>query len=215
MHLSKSLFFTCLIFLFYLLFFRNVAIERAVVRTISQQTMRTMVRNILQIKLLFVPFIWNYFFFLHLLPHVFLIFLDFLLIKLFFFLFIFHLIIFQWQFFVFLSLGWELVEQGDYIVKIKKCDTAVSTHGFARTKRGIKRTYEVVQDDGINSYNIENIPAYKQAVRGLKEGISSLLQGLLLADQSGRTNQYTGILSYCIFVYIRAWYLLIWVFRFF
>ena len=102
----------------------------------------------------------------------------------------FHIIIFSFiNLFIFFSSGWELVEQGDYIVKIKKSDSTVSSHGFARNKRGIKRTYEVVQDDGINSYNIENIPAYKQAVTGLKEGISSLLQGLLLAEKSGQARR--------------------------
>ena len=87
--------------------------------------------------------------------------------------------------------GWEQVEQGDYLVKVKKFNVAVSTGGVVRSYGERKRTYEVVQDDGINSYNIENIPAYKHAVIGLKEGISSLLQGLLLQGKADETNRLT------------------------
>ena len=56
--------------------------------------------------------------------------------------------------------------------------------GVVRSVGERKRTYEVIQDDGINSYLLDKIPAYRAAVQGLKAGINSLME-----DNLGKQNR--------------------------
>ena len=49
--------------------------------------------------------------------------------------------------------------------------------GSVRYKGDIKRTYEVIADDGCNDYKLENVPAYSASVQGLREGLTSVMRG--------------------------------------
>eukprot|EP00596_Hydrurales_sp_CCMP1899_P004158 CAMPEP_0119053854 /NCGR_PEP_ID=MMETSP1177-20130426/74692_1 /TAXON_ID=2985 /ORGANISM="Ochromonas sp, Strain CCMP1899" /LENGTH=243 /DNA_ID=CAMNT_0007033921 /DNA_START=3545 /DNA_END=4276 /DNA_ORIENTATION=- len=72
--------------------------------------------------------------------------------------------------------GWEQIEQGDYIVKVKNYMSQTNSYGSVHKTGDRKRTYEVIVDDGCNTYNLEQVPAYRRAVVGLKEGLESLLE---------------------------------------
>lgn len=72
--------------------------------------------------------------------------------------------------------GWMIAEKRDFVVKVKGW---METHH--RSDRTVarpgewKRTYEVIGDHRCCSYNIERIPAYKIAIKGLREGINALM----------------------------------------
>jgi len=51
-----------------------------------------------------------------------------------------------------------------------------------------KRTYEVIADHRCNTYNIEKTPAYKLAMTGLREGISTILNSQNHDTDSGLTS---------------------------
>jgi hypothetical protein len=63
----------------------------------------------------------------------------------------------------------QVLEQG-LRYKVKKWTHASFSDGVVRAKGDTKMTYEVIQDSGSSSYALENIPAYKMVIQGLKEG---------------------------------------------
>eukprot|EP01041_Mallomonas_annulata_P004298 gene4298-8544_t len=71
------------------------------------------------------------------------------------------------------AMGWAIVEQDDWIVKIKKWTEDVKIDGLGTYIKGTyKRTFEVVSDHGCFSYALDRIPAYTQAVKGLRDNIN-------------------------------------------
>lgn len=77
--------------------------------------------------------------------------------------------------------GWGLHEQGDFVVR-KKC-----------TKSGrAEKTYEVIADSGCHSFNIETVPAYVLAVKGLKEG-TNMADGFSRKRPGSAGSRKTGI----------------------
>jgi hypothetical protein len=72
--------------------------------------------------------------------------------------------------------GWELADMGDYIVKVKLWDQVTQFAGVTRARGDRKRTYELITDEGCNSYSIDKVPAYRLAIQGLKEGAAALME---------------------------------------
>ena len=71
--------------------------------------------------------------------------------------------------------GWMIADKGEFVVKVKgwmeshrRSDNTTSTPGEW------KRTYEVIADHRCCSFNIERVPAYKMAIKGLWEGIHAV-----------------------------------------
>lgn len=71
--------------------------------------------------------------------------------------------------------GWQLEERGEFVVRTKTFLDASKRLDGSRARVGErKRTYEVVADNKCFSYDIEKVPAYATAMRGLREGTTSL-----------------------------------------
>lgn len=76
--------------------------------------------------------------------------------------------------------GWALLERGDLVVKIKTFLEAnvKRLDGTRSILNDLKKTYEVVGDHRCNSYDIQRVPAYETAMKGLREGTKTLLEAL-------------------------------------
>lgn len=73
--------------------------------------------------------------------------------------------------------GWELADQGDYVIKVKIFSTEMKMpDGTLKEKGTRKKTYEIVGDFQCNSYDVEKVPAYKIAIQGLREGMQSMME---------------------------------------
>lgn len=73
--------------------------------------------------------------------------------------------------------GWQLEERGDFIVRTKVFLDAAKRVDGSRARVGErKKTYEVVADNKCFSYDIEKVPAYATAMRGLREGTTSIIE---------------------------------------
>lgn len=77
--------------------------------------------------------------------------------------------------------GWKLEDRGDFVVKIKIWKEEHRRADGSKLRVGtLKRTYEVIGDHRCSSYNIELVPAYYLAMKGLREAASGQ-QGAVLA----------------------------------
>ena len=70
--------------------------------------------------------------------------------------------------------GWVVIEDDDFFMRKQLWTHTATIGGVTRIKGETKRTYEIIDDHGINSYKLEKIPAYKNAIMGLTEGAKSL-----------------------------------------
>lgn len=73
--------------------------------------------------------------------------------------------------------GWKTEDRRDYVVQIKVwMDENQRRYDGSRPKRGDKKsTFEVIGDHRCSSYDVERVPAYRMAIKGLREGTSSVL----------------------------------------
>lgn len=66
--------------------------------------------------------------------------------------------------------GWEVADQGDrYVVKIKTWTRAGINLGQVRKKGDPKKTFEMIADNSVSSYNIDTLPAYKRIMESIRE----------------------------------------------
>jgi hypothetical protein len=70
--------------------------------------------------------------------------------------------------------GWEVADDGDFVIKLKKWRADETNNDALVNKR--KKTFEVIGDNRCNSYNIEKVPAYALAMEALKSGTASILE---------------------------------------
>jgi hypothetical protein len=86
--------------------------------------------------------------------------------------------------------GFKLSEKDDFVVHIKiwkearrrKIDGSVSR--FAQ----VKKTYEVIADHRLYSYNIERVTEYALAIQGLRAGITSVVEHIRVNHQDSISN---------------------------
>ena len=73
--------------------------------------------------------------------------------------------------------GWKIEDRRDFVVQIKVwMDDNQRRYDGSKTKKGEKKsTFEVIGDHRCNSYDLERVPAYRMAIKGLREGTSSVL----------------------------------------
>jgi hypothetical protein len=73
--------------------------------------------------------------------------------------------------------GWKTEDRRDFVVQIKVwMDDNMRRYDGSRTKRGDRKsTFEVIADHRCSSYDVERVPAYHLAIKGLREGTSSVL----------------------------------------
>ena len=72
--------------------------------------------------------------------------------------------------------GWRMEDRGDFVVQIKEFPEEGKRPDGQRYHKGDKKmTYEVIQDHRCNSYNVEDVPSYRLAINGLREGIAHQL----------------------------------------
>lgn len=83
---------------------------------------------------------------------------------------------------------WEMVDQGDYLVKVKPWNATTNIEGVTRVKGERKRTYEVVAENSCNSYSLGNISGYRNAVRGLTKAAGSMTE--FIEDSSAIADKY-------------------------
>ena len=66
--------------------------------------------------------------------------------------------------------GWEVADQGErYVVKIKTWTRAGINLGTVHKQGDPKRTFEMIGDNSISSYNIDTLPAYKRIMDVIRE----------------------------------------------
>lgn len=66
--------------------------------------------------------------------------------------------------------GWEVADQGDrYVVKIKTWTRAGINFGQVRKRGDPKKTFEMIADNSISTYNIDTLPAYKRIMESIRE----------------------------------------------
>lgn len=70
--------------------------------------------------------------------------------------------------------GWEIREEGDFVLKVKAWKNP--RRGSGRRVGDLKKTYEVIGDKRVCTYNVEQVPAYIIPMQGLKEGVSSMIE---------------------------------------
>eukprot|EP00607_Mallomonas_marina_P010429 CAMPEP_0182424364 /NCGR_PEP_ID=MMETSP1167-20130531/10553_1 /TAXON_ID=2988 /ORGANISM="Mallomonas Sp, Strain CCMP3275" /LENGTH=505 /DNA_ID=CAMNT_0024604129 /DNA_START=246 /DNA_END=1763 /DNA_ORIENTATION=+ len=75
--------------------------------------------------------------------------------------------------------GWDNSTKNNYNIKMKRWikSHAQGSDGY-RAKGTVKKTYEVVADNGCPSYQLEKIPEYRMAINGLKEGAKNINSGV-------------------------------------
>lgn len=90
--------------------------------------------------------------------------------------------------------GWKIEDRGDFVVKVKIWREEHRRSNGTKLRVGtLKRTYEVIADHRCSSYNIERVPAYYLAMRGLREGASSLMEpGLASKTTHSSTPHFFG-----------------------
>jgi hypothetical protein len=68
--------------------------------------------------------------------------------------------------------GWVTREKfGRYLIREKKWHRTTTFGGIIRRKGDLKRTYEIMDENGCISYELDQVPAYKLAMNALEEGI--------------------------------------------
>jgi hypothetical protein len=66
--------------------------------------------------------------------------------------------------------GWEVADQGDrYMVKIKTWAKTGILLGAVHTKGAPKRTYEMIMDNNVATYNIELVPSYRHVMESVRD----------------------------------------------
>lgn len=68
--------------------------------------------------------------------------------------------------------GWKIAEKGKHFVR-KQLLSAADGSDAIRAAGSWRRTYEVVQSHGLNTYRLEHIPAYKDAMTGIRLAIAA------------------------------------------
>eukprot|EP01039_Chlorochromonas_danica_P003057 gene3057-3337_t len=73
--------------------------------------------------------------------------------------------------------GWKIEDRQDFVVKVKIWTEEHRRSDGMKCRTGtLKRTYEVIADHRCSSYNIERVPAYFLAMKGLREGTAGVVR---------------------------------------
>ena len=67
--------------------------------------------------------------------------------------------------------NWHLAKDGKYVIKEKLWNRTTVHNGEVRKKGEPKRTFELLDETGTSSYELDRVPRYKLAMKALEEGI--------------------------------------------
>ena len=68
--------------------------------------------------------------------------------------------------------GWRLVDDGKYVTKEKIWKRTTVHNGAIRKAEEPKRTFEIMDEHGSSSYEVDRVPRYRLAMKALEEGIT-------------------------------------------
>jgi hypothetical protein len=86
--------------------------------------------------------------------------------------------------------GFKISEKDDFVVHIKiwKEDRRRKIDGSVSRFAQVKKTYEVISDHRLYSYNIERVTEYALAIQGLRAGITSVVEHIRVNHQDSISN---------------------------
>ncbi len=67
--------------------------------------------------------------------------------------------------------NWQIVQDGQYMVKIKPWNRTTTHNGVIRRKGDKKRTFEIMDETGASSYELDRVPRYSLTMKALEEAV--------------------------------------------